>query len=314
MADGKWIDGLGPELPLLEAARRVLLVRLEVVRDHLPRVIHDADKDPEHVHQLRVATRRAGAALRIFGGCLPERALRRAKRRLRALRRAAGEARDWDVFLIDLAERAAERPSAERPGLDFLIGFAVGRRAAVQPGLELTARQHGADFTSFVADVVATLRPPQDGTTLIDLARPTLAQLRHELHEAAAGDLTDYAHLHQVRIAGKRLRYALEVFADCFAPAIRRDLYPQVEEVQEVLGRANDSHVADGRLAALRDRLRHTPGLGAERYEAGIEALHRFHRRRLPQERRAFLKWWDDWRSGGGELLAALTVGAGQVA
>src|SRR5207244_2148550 len=60
---------------------------------------------------------------------------------------------------------------------------------------------------------------------------------------AASGDLKDYAHLHQVRIQGKRLRYAMEVFADCFAADFKEELYPQIEEMQEILGSANDSHV-----------------------------------------------------------------------
>src|SRR5437870_2343843 len=109
MPDGKWIGGLKADTPLPEAARHVLFVRLEVVRDHLPRVIHEAERDPEHVHQLRVGTRRADAALRIFRPCLPEKVYRAARRRLRRLRRAAGEARDWDVFLLRLAEQRDRR-------------------------------------------------------------------------------------------------------------------------------------------------------------------------------------------------------------
>ena len=33
--DGKWITGLDPSTPVLDAARRVLTIRLEVVRDYL---------------------------------------------------------------------------------------------------------------------------------------------------------------------------------------------------------------------------------------------------------------------------------------
>src|SRR5437763_965344 len=100
MADGKWISGLTPDTPLGEAAREVLAVRLGVVAECLPPAVGGADGDPEHVHRLRVATRRAAAALRIFADCLPGKARKATRRRLRAVRRAAGEARDWDVFLI----------------------------------------------------------------------------------------------------------------------------------------------------------------------------------------------------------------------
>ena len=55
----------------------------------------------------------------------------------------------------------------------------------------------------------------------MDLARPLLFERLQDLERTALGDLTDYGQLHQVRIAGKRLRYAMEVFADCFDPAFR---------------------------------------------------------------------------------------------
>src|SRR5262249_5138075 len=109
---------------------------------------------------------------------------------------------------------------------------------------------------------------------------------------------------HEVRIAGKRLRYAMEVLGDCFGPAFKEKLYPMVEEVQEVLGRANDSHVAAGRLEALRAQLAAWPQTWG-RVKTGVEALLRFHQRRLPQERRRFLEWWQRWREAGADEVVA---------
>src|SRR5947199_3407293 len=86
MVDGKWIEGLGPLLSVAEAARLALQVRFEVVRYHLPLAMHEADRDPEHVHRLRVGTRRAGAALRLFGSTLPEKVHRKARQTLRSVR------------------------------------------------------------------------------------------------------------------------------------------------------------------------------------------------------------------------------------
>src|SRR5262245_13887287 len=113
MADGKWIDGLGPKTDTDEAARRVLEVRLQVVRGSLPLAVHDPDRDVEHVHQLRVATRRAGAALRTFERWLPSKTFRKAWKQLRAIRRAAGAARDWDVFVAELLQRRQQGPSKD---------------------------------------------------------------------------------------------------------------------------------------------------------------------------------------------------------
>jgi CHAD domain-containing protein len=310
MAEGKWISGLQPDTPLVEAARHAVFVRLQVVRDCLPRAVAEADRDPEHVHQLRVGTRRADAALRLFRVCLPSRTYRAARRKLRRIRRAAGAARDWDVFLLGLKARDRKQPAAVRPGLDFLLGYAFGQRTAAQATLEAVGSEQGALFEEFRTDVVAAVRPPDDPElrTLLDLARPLLTGLRAMLEHLASGDLSDYAHLHQVRIAGKRLRYGMEVFADCFDPPFKEVVYPRIEEMQEILGRANDSHVAEERLSAVRQRLRQFWPEEWERLKKGIESLRRFHRRRLLQEREHFLAWWDAWRQDGSEALLNLLL------
>jgi CHAD domain-containing protein len=307
MAAGKWIDGLTAATPLADAARHALTVRLEVVRDYLPLALHHADDDPEHVHQLRVGTRRARAALDIFAVCLPSKAQRAARRHLRGVRRAAGEARDWDVFLITLSAWGQRQKEPHRAGLDFLTGYGEGRRAAAQGELEAAVAGYPFDFDRLLADTVAAVRKPDDPSlrTLGDLARPLLAGLLKELDEAAGRDLDDYEHLHRVRILGKRLRYAMEVFAGCYAPPFREQLYPAVEEMQEVLGRANDSHVASERLEALRARLRRARPDDWKRYRLGVEGLLRYHRRQVPLERRRFLAWWQRWQAHGAE--AALT-------
>src|SRR5262249_9008737 len=149
------------------------------------------------------------------------------------------------------------------------------------------------------ARLIDSLRRPDEAGSeapLLSLGRALLGEQVHALESAAAADLNDYANLHQVRIKGKRLRYTMEVFADWFPPAFRAHLYSQVEEMQDVLGKANDSHVAASRLGALRDRLRRASRGEWKRLQPGFNALLGFHRRRLPQERRRFLKLWTRWR------------------
>jgi CHAD domain-containing protein len=308
MPEGKWIGGLTPDMPVETAARHVLAVRLEGVRQWLPRAVHEAQSDPENVHQLRVATRRADAAFRIFRCCLPGRTYKSGRGRLRTIRRAAGAARDWDVFVIDLRQRMKGSAAKDLPGLDLLAGYGTGQRVAAQAILDGIEVGPCESFTEFIVDHLEQLRAPRvDGDEtprLIELARSLLAALMGELHEKATGDLSDYDRLHQVRIAGKRLRYALEVFADCFVPDLRERLYPMVEEVQEVLGRANDSHVAVVRLTDLCSRLRRWEEAW-DRIRPGLEGLLRFHKRRLPLERRRFLKWWDRWSEAGPEAVLA---------
>jgi CHAD domain-containing protein len=306
MAEGKWIDDLTAATPLRDAARRVLTVRLEVVRDFLPLALHEADGNPEHIHQLRVATRRAGAALRIFACCLPDKVLKKAKKRLRKVRRAAAAARDWDVFLLSLLEWQPHQPAKQRPGLDFLIGYALAQRLAAQTRLQEIGKHYPFSFDRFLAEtVVAVQGPASNWHTLSDLAEPLVRDLLAKLEEMAGGNLNDYTQLHQVRIAGKRLRYAMEVLAGCFPAPFREQLYPAVSEMQEILGNANDSHVASERLHDLQMALQKMSPAAWKRCKPGVEGLLRYHEARLPKEKQRFLEWWSDWQRSGGRVALA---------
>jgi CHAD domain-containing protein len=311
MADGKWIVGLQPEMAADEAGRLTLTARLAVVREYLPRAIAHP-KDPENVHQLRVGTRRADAALRLFECCLPETVFATGRKRLRKLRRAAGEARDWDVFALSLPNRRRHCKTPQRPGLDHLLGYALDERAAAQRRLDRIGRKEMQRIDALVSDTLAALNHTQPIPTLLELARLTLQAERDELHRAAACKLNDYSRLHQVRIAGKRLRYAMEVFADCFAPPFRDRLYPRVEEMQEQLGDINDSHVALGRLSQIRQEIRLLWPAEWERLGPGIDGLLRFHERRQVHGRNRFIRWLETWRSDDEpeftELLAGCPV------
>ncbi len=55
-----------------------------------------------------------------------------------------------------------------------------------------------------------------------------------------------------MRIRGKHLRYSMEVFVSCFDESFEEKYYPDIEAMQEILGHANDCHVALERLGAIR--------------------------------------------------------------
>jgi CHAD domain-containing protein len=302
MADDKWISGLSGSMKLNDAARRVFSVRLQTVANHLPAALDRSDEDREYVHQLRVSTRRAGAALRIFSECFSNRAHRTAKKTMRRIRRAAGEARDWDVFQIMIAEKLKRATTAHKPTYDFLLGLGQGRRAVAQTHLaELGPLAAEGAFAETVDATLESLDETPIDATLRTQAVPQLTALVRELDAAAAEDLENYENLHRVRIVGKQLRYAMEIFACCFSDAFREKIYPAVEEMQEILGRANDSFVATRRLDEIRCRLESTQPEEWPRYRPGLTALVRSHQRRLPEQRRQFLKWWQLWQSSGME-------------
>jgi CHAD domain-containing protein len=299
MASGKWIDGLAATTPLADACRRVLTLRLESVRDYLPPALHQADKDREHVHQLRVATRRAGAAIDVYAPCIPPKYRKTARTFLRDLRRVAGEARDCDVFLASLIACSRQRTEAQRPGLDLLLGEFLAQRARAQKRLRNAVKNYPFSFDRFLAETVAAVQKPDDGRLkwLADLARPAIHGVVQELENAASGDLVDHDHLHATRIVGKRVRYAMELFAQSFPPAFRDEVYPVVEALQEILGVAHDSHIAVVRLEAVGLRVRSWSPSEWKRLQPGIGGLLRYHRRRQRESRQKFKTAWEEWRS-----------------
>ena len=255
---GKWISDLTAETTVADAARRVLTFRLESVRDSLGHALREEKQLTERIHELRVATRRAGAALEVFSECLPDKVYKTARRQLRNLRRAAGEARDWDVLIARLMKDADETAAEDRAGVDMLIGYAMAHRIPAQRQLELASPNYPFGFERFMAATLGAIRYKGLGrTTLPSFARPILATMLDRLNRAAASvQGSNYEQLHDIRIAGKGVRYAMEIFVDCFGPALRRQLCPALAEMQQILGDVNDHFTAAQRYATLDDKLR----------------------------------------------------------
>jgi len=91
--------------------------------------------DIEHIHRMRVASRRIRVALGLLDGCLGVRELRRMRRSVRGVTRALGAARDADVQIAFLTSYAAQLPAggssdpiADRPadGRESVVGSVNG--------------------------------------------------------------------------------------------------------------------------------------------------------------------------------------------
>src|SRR5262249_45015850 len=108
------------------------------------------------------------------------------------------------------------------------------------------------EFEHNEAPTPATVQRP---TLFRDIAYTSLGDLLSKARAAAERDLADVNALHQLRLSSKRLRYAMEIFAGCFSPSFKHDLYSKVEELQQLLGEVNDSHQIGQRLAFLQEEL-----------------------------------------------------------
>jgi CHAD domain-containing protein len=246
----KWIQGVTSSDRPSDVAVRTLQVRLGAVQYYLPLAAKKANEDVEYVHQLRVSTRRATAALRLYADRLPRRQSSWMKKQLKRVRRAANDAREADVLIERLSEK--ESCSATRRWLK-----AVRReRAKAQKSIVKVHERlsHDDQFARRVDKLLqrvgahgkVTAMTQED--TFGEWSRTQLRPVVELFFAAVPDDHTDEAALHRFRIRGKYLRYDLELLAGAFPDDELTSLYATIETMQDRLGEINDLATAKGRL------------------------------------------------------------------
>jgi inorganic triphosphatase YgiF len=230
----------------IEAFRSIALSCL----DHLQQnhAGASASDDPEYIHQMRVATRRLRAALRLFGPLLPADFAAPLLLPLRELMLMLGRARDYDVLLAEIAEPVLHALPDE-PRLAALVGVITERRFVIrQEALRLLRAPR---YGSGVLQVLATLHgldikvgageTAQTTLTLLEFAESRLRRLRKKvLGLVAHAHVDNPGSLHELRIGIKRLRYALEFFTPLASPKAMQRLLAHLAELQDTLGQVND--------------------------------------------------------------------------
>jgi CHAD domain-containing protein len=134
MARARAIDGLGAEEPYAAAAAKIVAVRSREVADHSEGVL-DLD-EIEHVHDMRVATRRLRAALEVFEPCFPPEQFAEALAEVKAIADALGERRDRDVTISALDRFGESLASPDRRGVASLLERLAAEQAQANAELE----------------------------------------------------------------------------------------------------------------------------------------------------------------------------------
>lgn len=291
MANGKWVTGVSRRDGTSSVALATLRQRLAVVQQRLPLAAERAGEDIEHVHQLRVSSRRAVAAVQMYQDLLPRRSAKKLQKQLKRIRRAAGQARDLDVLLGDTS---AARELQEHTGL--IAQLQASRERAQEPIVELQQQlaTTGA-LQESIDQVLAHLenRSERAGRSEPRFGKWARAQLQRKVKrffKAEPKDWQDLAALHRFRIRGKELRYTMELLAGAFPKKFRNQLYPQLAAVQEKLGVINDHCAALARFERWRD----SATASAEKDQfADLLATRRTD---LGRSRQEFVEWWEAGR------------------
>lgn len=290
-------------------AARTLRWRFDAVFESFKPAAVSADEDPEYVHQLRVACRRAVAALDFFKRSLPKRQRRAVLRMLKQVRRSAGEARDVDV----LQDRIACGEIALKPGNQKRVTrFLKRRRKAAQKPLKRIYKELAGDgqLERSTKELLNHVERRQAGKPF-ELSMPLERTVRSYLKRLNASSKSE-ARLHRLRIEGKELRYTLEILRDRVSASCIADALKRAKQIQDRLGQIVDHTAAEERLLGWTRRLKRPRLRKALRKMAARER--RNARKRINQ----FHKWWDDRTAKRLTVelreIVAVSAGAGQSA
>ncbi len=221
-------------------------------------------RDPEGVHQMRVAVRRLRALVPVFGAALEESAQDYLRSELGWVRHELGAARDWDVFLSETIDPMIGRIPSDQ-GLRSLRTAAVAARQSAYDNA------HDALTSKRYTYLTLTLyRWIHDGGWFLGggssaeraLSRPVRKMATRVLSRRAKKTLKlgknirslDEPDLHQLRISAKKLRYASEFCRSLFRRK-QADRYKIVlVELQDLLGTINDVAIGSRLVVELQDK------------------------------------------------------------
>jgi CHAD domain-containing protein len=242
--------GIVAEDSMPEAARKVL--QLHFAKMQRREAGTRDGSDVEDLHDMRVATRRMRAAWRVFDGAFKAGKTKKIRRHLEVIADRLGAVRDLDVLIEGLEAYRLAMNAEQRSGLEPLLSLWRHQRATART--QLIAELDSQGYASFTKEMDAFLDAGSHSAAAV--ATPTAP---HRVRDRAASEIwaayevvrayelvlpwADVETLHELRIATKWLRYALEFFGETLGPDSDQ-LLERVVALQEHLGCLHDADVA----------------------------------------------------------------------
>lgn len=232
----------------LRVTTSLLARRARALQRYLPAAVRG---DHHGVHQARVATRRLREAVPVLTSGVKSAKTGKARNKIRRLTKALGTVRELDVTL-DILDELARRPDIPRNALEDVRAHVVlerdQRRALMLKRLEkVNAAKLGRRLRS-----VGLVLSRTEGESWRERLAVRIVKRARRFSTAVAEAGLMYApdRLHRVRIAAKKLRYALELAADSGVPSARGPVRT-LKRTQDTLGRMHDLQVLQHHIAEV---------------------------------------------------------------
>ncbi|HKP82900.1 MAG TPA: CHAD domain-containing protein [Pyrinomonadaceae bacterium] len=247
MAKAKRIKGIKCKSVASAGIKLVLVTRFEELYGFHELALDWSD--PEGVHSMRVASRRLRSALRDFTPYLRKRALSGVLKELKDIADALGEVRDQDVAIMALEKIVHHAPTELSPALHEFIGARREIRDRAREELKATLeqtelKQLESAFIASVDEATAPRDPAKPQITFQEMSRVVILGRLKELEKLSVGLFQPFEieTLHDMRIAAKRLRYAIELFQQCWRRSIA-SYAKRTARIQTALGEVHDCDV-----------------------------------------------------------------------
>lgn len=237
------------------------------------------DLDPEDVHGMRVAVRRARAILRAARPILDRAWSEPLRSELKWLGSSLGRKRDVDVLAGHLQQQIEQLDQPERTAAGALVELLAEERGTAQAiALDTLSSDRYYGLLDALEAAVAGPRVRRGEVSLRKLARKEFKRLQG-VAEQLGPDASDEA-MHRARILGKRARYTAELAEPEVGKPARRFI-SRAKALQDVLGAHQDAIVAEARLRGL---LAEAPTSGAAFAAGRLVELERSRRREARSE------------------------------
>ena len=244
---------LDPEMTPVAAFRAIALGCLEHFQRNERGLI--ASKDPEYVHQARVALRRLRSAIKLFAPVLPVDFVAAYGQTWQTLAGALGDTRNWDVFVAETLPPILAAFPGHRDARRLLR---EGTRRARQARKAVTHMVALPDYSRLIVEFTAAVYALSDllPQNLEDFAiRQIKARARQARRLAERHGELEPAERHRMRICFKKLRYAVEFFTPLLPAKRLKPYLHALGRLQDELGLINDHVTAQALLdEALQDR------------------------------------------------------------
>jgi CHAD domain-containing protein len=264
-----------PEITLNERADRAAAAVLEdllvAIEDNYAGAIDG--RDPEALHDFRVALRRSRAVQRELKAAFPKAQLAGFRSEFRWLQRATSDARDMDVYVHGFDSLRELVPPASRADLQPLLALLIERRRRARCEMEEALRSPRAIrlLAEWGALLQATAESPghdgPEGSRPIgELAGARIRKLYRRMVRMGRpiGPSSPPESYHELRKQGKELRYMLELFGAPLYPSdVVKPMIKTLKALQDVLGHHQDRHVQVGLLRSLEEQLGDEPAARA---------------------------------------------------